>query len=107
MRLIQILESLADALLSAAIFATVGITIGIGELLASGATLTPRVVVGRAIITGGLATAAGAVLVWVPDLPLAGQIGVAAALASLGTSGLERIFVSVVGARQASDGRGQ
>jgi hypothetical protein len=29
---------------------------------------------------------------WVPDLTFAGQIGLAAALASLGTSALERLF---------------
>lgn len=77
---------------SAILFALVGITIGIGQLLASAEVLTVRIVCGRAISTGGIAMAAGAVLVWVPDLPLLGQVGVAAVLASLGTSGLERMF---------------
>ena len=44
--------------------------------------------------------AAGAVLVWVPDLPLIGQVGVAAVLASLGTSGLERLFQRLLQGRQ-------
>ncbi len=44
---------------------------------------------------------AGLVLVWVPDLPLIGQIGVAAALASLGTSGLERMFQRLLQGRAA------
>lgn len=43
--------------------------------------------------------AAGAVLVWVPDVPMLGQIGVAAALASLGTSGLERLFQRLIAGR--------
>jgi hypothetical protein len=36
--------------------------------------------------------AAGAVLAWFPDLPFVGQVGFAAALASLGSSGIERII---------------
>jgi len=43
--------------------------------------------------------AAGAVLVWVPDLPLLGQIGIAASLASLGASGLERLFQRAIAGR--------
>lgn len=78
------------------LFAGVGICIGIGQLLASGEVLTWRIIVGRSLSTGGIAMAAGAILVWVPDLPLVGQIGVAAALASLGTSGLERLFQRVI-----------
>ena len=50
--------------------------------------------------TGGLAMAAGVVLVWVPELSMVGQIGVAAGLASLGTSGLERAFQRVIEARR-------
>lgn len=81
-------EQIANALL----FGLVGISIGVGQLLASNEVLTWRIVIGRALSTGGIAMASGAALVWVPDLPLLGQIGVAAALASLGTSGLERLF---------------
>lgn len=90
------IEDIATAML----FGVVGILIGHGQLLVSGVELTRRIVIGRALSIGGLASAAGAVLVWVPDLPLLGQIGVAAALASLGTSGLERLFQRVI------DGRG-
>lgn len=81
-------EQIAQALL----FSLVGISIGVGQLLASGELLTARIVIGRALSTGGIAMASGAALVWVPELPLLGQIGIAAALASLGTSGLERLF---------------
>jgi hypothetical protein len=35
-----------------------------------------------------------------PDLPLIAQAGIAAALASLGTSGLERLFARLVGGKQ-------
>lgn len=81
-------EQIASALL----FAGVGISIGVGQLLASKEVLTIRIIIGRSLSTGGIAIAAGSALVWLPDLPLLGQLGIAAALASLGTSGLERIF---------------
>lgn len=85
------------SLVTAAGFFVVGTIIGIGQLLLSGAPLSPRLVVGRAISTGGIAMAAGAVLVWVPALPLLGQIGIAAGLGCLGTSGLERLFSKAIG----------
>lgn len=84
----QIAESL--------IFALIGALIGLGQLLGSSEPLSRRIVVGRALSTGGMAMAAGAVLVWVPELPLIGKIGVAAALASLGTSGIERLLQRVL-----------
>ncbi|WP_150428882.1 hypothetical protein [Dechloromonas sp. CZR5] len=83
------------------LFAFVGIIIGVGQLLASGEVLTLRIIIGRSLSTAGIAMAAGAVLVLVPDLPLVGQIGVAALLASLGTSGLERLFQRVIQGRAA------
>lgn len=85
----------------ALLFAAVGIIIGLGQLLASEEKLTARIIVGRALSTAGIAVAAGSVLVWVPDLPLIGQLGVAAGLASLGTSGLERMFQRVLQGRGA------
>ena len=86
-----------DALMTSALFALVGVSIGVGKLMAGEEPLTARLLIGRAISTGGIAMAAGAVLVWIPALPLLGQIGIAAALASLGTSGLERVFSRAVG----------
>lgn len=85
-----------DQIASAILFALVGISIGLGQLLASKEQLTLRIILGRALSTGGIAIAAGSALVWLPDLPLLGQLGIAAALASLGTSGLERIFQRVI-----------
>jgi len=94
-KVIEYLEQIGNALL----FALVGISIGLGQLLASGEVLTARIIIGRALSTGGIAMAAGAVLVWVPDVPMLGQIGIAAALASLGTSGLERLFQRLIAGR--------
>ena len=89
-----------DHLASSFLFLMVGVTIGLGQLLAGNERLTLRLLVGRALSTGGLAMAAGVVLVWVPELSMVGQIGVAAGLASLGTSGLERAFQRVIEARR-------
>ena len=89
-----------DQLASSILFALVGVTIGLGQLLAGNERLTYRLLVGRALSTGGLAMAAGVVLVWVPELSMVGQIGVAAGLASLGTSGLERAFQRIIEARR-------
>lgn len=89
-----------DQLASSILFSLVGISIGIGQLMASNERITLRLLLGRALSTGGLAMAAGVALIWVPELPMVGQIGVAAGLASLGTSGLERTFQRALEARR-------
>lgn len=89
-----------DTILQAALFALVGILIALGHYLRE---LPPRppvsVLIGRALTTGGLAVAAGAALAFVPSLPMIGQIGIAAALASLGTTGVELLIRRVMGVR--------
>jgi hypothetical protein len=95
-RIVTTVSHWREQIESALLFASVGMAIGLGQLMASNEVLTVRIIVGRALSTAGIATAAGAVLVLVPDLPLIGQIGVAAGLASLGTSGLERLFQRVI-----------
>lgn len=99
-RLGEVVRYWYDHLASSFLFSMVGVTIGLGQLLAGNERLTLRLLVGRALSTGGLAMAAGVVLVWVPELSMVGQIGVAAGLASLGTSGLERAFQRVIEARR-------
>lgn len=99
-RVSEVLRHWHDQLASSILFSLVGVSIGIGQLLTGNERLTVRLLVGRALSTGGLAMAAGVVLVWVPELSLVGQTGVAAGLASLGTSGLERAFQRVIEARR-------
>lgn len=99
--IVQTVADWRDHIAQALLFSFIGISIGLGQLLASPERLTKRIIIGRALSTGGLSMAAGLVLVWVPDLPLIGQIGVAAALASLGTSGLERMFQRLIQGRAA------
>ena len=97
----RIVETLGESFATALLFAGVGSAIGVGRLMNSGEPLSARIVIGRAVSTGGIAMAAGSVLVWVPGLSLLGQIGVAAALASLGTSGIERIVARMIGEKGA------
>lgn len=80
----------------ALLLGAVGVVIGLGNLLSRGRDHQTSVIVGRAIVSGGLGMASGAILIWLPDVPLIGQLGLAAALASLGTSGIERIMSKYV-----------
>jgi disulfide bond formation protein DsbB len=71
---------------------TVGALVGLGQILASKEILTKRIVIGRMLSSAGLGASAATVLAFMPQLPIIAQFGLAAALASLGTSGLERLF---------------
>lgn len=75
----------------------VGVIIGVGQLLASKEQLTPRIIIGRAMSSAGLGASSSALLVFMPDLPIAAQFGVAALFASLGTSFIERLFQKFFG----------
>ena len=77
-------------LLDALVFAMIGAAIGVGQSMRD-RERDLFVIAGRALCTAGLAAAAGIVLIWWPELPFVGQIGVAAGLASLGTSFLEKL----------------
>lgn len=74
-----------------------GAGIGLGQLLATKEPLTWRLVIGRAIVSGGIGLSAAAVLSFMPSLPFAAQLGIAATLASLGTSALEKLLNRVIG----------
>ena len=95
----HVLSQLGE-LVNAALLAAAGVAVGIGQLLHSKEPLRWRIVVGRAMSSGGLGMAAAVALSWAPDMPFAAQLGLAAALASLGTSGLERMFSRFIGGRQ-------
>lgn len=72
--------------------ALVGLVVGLGQLLASTEKLTFRIVIGRALSSAGIGASSAAFLALIPNLPYVAQLGMAAALASLGTSALERII---------------
>lgn len=77
--------------------AVLGSIVGLGQLLLTKDVLTPRIIVGRAICSGALGMAAAAMISVMPAIPFAAQLGLAAVLASLGTSALERILQRITG----------
>jgi len=77
--------------------AFLGAGIGLGQLLNSKEPLTPRLMFGRAFVSGGLGASAAAVISFMPTLPFAAQLGIAAALASLGTSAVEKMVNRLLG----------
>ena len=76
----------------ALVFWFIGATIGIGQHLLSPDVFSWRVILGRALSTGGLAVVAGTVLVMYPNLNPLTLIGIAAGIASLGTNVVELLF---------------
>jgi len=76
--------------------AIAGLVAGLGTLLASEEPITTRVVVGRALSSMALGVTAAAAMVWIPGLSYTAQVGIACAVASLGTSGLERLYQKVM-----------
>jgi membrane protein implicated in regulation of membrane protease activity len=77
--------------------AVLGSLVGLGQLLLTKDVLTPRIIAGRAICSGALGMAAAALISIMPTLSFAAQLGLAAVLASLGTSALERILQRITG----------
>lgn len=74
-----------------------GLLIGLGQALASEERLTKRIIIGRALSSMGLALVAGLILVHIPEAPLPVIIALAALIASLGTSGLEKLVQKYLG----------
>ena len=85
------LAKVVEAMPQAASFVIVGTLIAIGQMLQSKEPLTWRIAIGRCITTAGFAVVAGSSLALFPGLPYVAVLGIAAALASLGNSGLEML----------------
>jgi len=75
-----------------ALLALIGACIGIGKLLQEDTPFSWRVAVGRSVVSGGLGASAGLILTAFPDASPVLMYGTAAALASLGTSGVESLL---------------
>ena len=86
-----------EAATAIGLLAGIGGLVGLGKLFMSKEELTIRIVVGRALSSAGLGAASAALLGFIPGIPLAAQCGIAAALASLGTSGIEKLFRTTFG----------
>lgn len=87
----------------ALIFWFIGATIGIGQHLLSPTPFSWRIVIGRALSTGGLAVVAGTVLVMHPTMSPLAQMGIAAGIATLGTTALEAVFLRYILGRRSPD----
>lgn len=74
-----------------------GLVIGLGKLLASNEPFTWRLAIGRAIVSAGLAVAAGGILAFIPSLSPMALIGLACASAVLGEQFLEKLIRSKSG----------
>lgn len=72
--------------------AGIGAAIGLGQLLMSDEPLTVKRAVGRAVVTAGLSVGSACILIAIPGIPFIAQVGLAAAVASLGASGLEKLL---------------
>lgn len=84
--------------------AGIGALIAVGRVLADDMPVTPRVMLGRAILSAGTGVAAGSVLMFFPDAPALLLYGVGAALASLGTSGIEMLLARRFGSHPGQIG---
>jgi len=93
-------ENVKEVVQTAGLLGGMGVMVGIGQLLASREQLTWRIVIGRALSSLGLGASSAAILVWLPDLHFAAQLGLAALIASLGTSGLERLVQRIFGVQR-------
>ena len=71
--------------------AFMGFIIGLGQILNTDEKLSWRVVAGRALVSAGLASAAPVLLIVFPAMPRTAEFAMAAAFASLGTSGLQMV----------------
>ena len=92
-----------DEIELALIFWFIGATIGIGQHLLSPTSFSWRIIIGRALSTGGLAVVAGTFLVMQPNMSPLSQMGVAAGIASLGTAALEAMFMRFVLGKREPD----
>jgi hypothetical protein len=79
------------------ILAAIGAAIGLGKLLNSDERITPRLVIGRAVVNAGIGAVAGAGTLLFPNADPVVLYGLAAGLASLGTSGVEMVLKKKLG----------
>ena len=102
-KIVHNLTTWKDDIELALVFWFIGATIGIGQHLLSPDRFSWRVIVGRALSTGGLAVVSGAMLMVQPNMCPLAQMGIAAGIASLGTAALEMAFMRFVIGRKTPD----
>lgn len=67
----------------------IGAAIGIGKLLTSSDVLTPRLIIGRAILGSGTSMIAGVALMQFPAMPLPALVGIGSGLGIMGAQFIE------------------
>jgi hypothetical protein len=67
----------------------IGAVIGIGKLLTSSDVLTPRLIIGRAILGSGTSMIAGVALMQFPAMPLPALVGIGSGLGIMGAQFIE------------------
>lgn len=82
--------------------AGIGAFLGVCQLLATGEQVTFKRAFGRAGMTAGFSVAGCVMFLAIPSMPVAGAVGLAALLASLGTAGLERLADRFLGPKAAT-----
>jgi hypothetical protein len=82
--------------------AGIGAVLGLCQLLATGERVTAWRAIGRAGVTAGFSVAGCVMFLAVPSMTVAPAVGLAALLASLGTSGLERVADRFLGPKAAT-----
>lgn len=102
-RIVSNLATWRDEIELALVFWFIGATIGIGQHLLSPTSFSWRIIIGRALSTGGLAVVAGTFLVMQPNMSPLSQMGIAAGIASLGTAALEAMFMRFVIGKRTPD----
>ncbi|MGD8163365.1 holin [Pantoea sp. FN0307] len=80
-----------------------GGVIALGKLLAEGGPITSRVVFGRVILGSALTVAAGAVLYFVPELPMLAVLGIGSAMGIAGQQGVEVWLRRRIGITKGND----
>jgi hypothetical protein len=82
--------------------AGIGAALGLFQVLASGERVTIWRALGRAGVTAGFSVAACSVFIAIPNMAVAPAVGLAALIASLGASGLERLADRFLGPKAAT-----
>lgn len=67
----------------------IGAVIGVGKLLTSSDVLTPRLIIGRAILGSGTSMIAGVALMQFPTMPLPALVGIGSGLGIMGAQFIE------------------
>lgn len=82
--------------------AGIGAVISFFQTLATGDKVNWKTAFGRAGVTAGLALGGQALLIVIPGMSVAASVGLAALVASLGTTALERILTRITFTQDAA-----